>query len=322
MSSPLLGIIAICFLIYAPLVGSISIPIESLWSGELSQIFWSVRLPRVLMAFFVGGLLAVCGAVYQAIFKNPLASPYTLGVSSGAALGCTFGMVCFGGAFALGYGSVMFGVVGSLSTILLVSWLSRSMKGDINARLLLSGVVLSFFLSSIILFLQYLGDFTQIFRVSRWLMGSVETVGYESLIVIAVISVSALICLVLKSEELTVLGVGSEFATTKGIETDQLIKTLFVITSLGIGVVVSFCGPIGFVGIAVPYVIRSLGAGHFRGQLFQSYLLGGVLLTACDTLGRTIIAPAEIPVGVITALFAAPLVMVLLVRGAPSTKVF
>ena len=267
------------------------------------------------MGLLVGGALALCGAVYQSIFRNPLASPYTLGVSSGAALGATAGMMFVRGMMGDVFSPLLCSVFGALATIVIVSSFSRALKGDIQTRLLLSGVMLSFFLSSVILFLQYLGDFSEVFRMTRWMMGSVDTVGYESLFIVAPVVILGSLIIIVFSEEMTVLSLGYEFAASKGVETEKVIKKLFIITSIMIGVIVSFCGPIGFVGIAVPFVARIIGGSHYKIQLPISFLLGGILLTVCDTVGRTIVAPAEIPVGVITALTAAPIVMILLCKG-------
>jgi iron complex transport system permease protein len=298
----------------APFFGVIHISLDNLVQADRAHIFWSVRVPRVLLAFFVGAVLASCGYIYQAIFRNPLASPYTLGVSSGAAVGATIAMMLPAIHYFGGYGTSLGGVLGALVTIGVIMALGFMMRGDVSMRLLLAGVVLSFFLSSIVLFLQYIADASQIMRMTRWLMGSMEVVGYETVIVIAVISLLMLVVGMKRADELTLMSIDTEYAKTKGVAVEQIMYEQFFMTSLAIGLVVSCCGPIGFIGIAVPYIARGLLGYHLRYQLFISYLAGGCLLLLCDTFARVVIAPAEIPVGVITALLASPWVLLIIVR--------
>jgi iron complex transport system permease protein len=313
-------IVGIVVIATAPFLGVIKISFLDLYDGELSKIFWSVRVPRVLLAFFVGSVLSVCGSVYQSIFRNPLASPYTLGVSSGAAVGTTIVMMFLSSQFLSGNAVIIGGILGAIMTTGFVSFLGFSVKGDSQSRLLLAGVILSFFLSSIVLFLQYIADFSEIFRMTRWLMGSLEVVGYHAVGIIAVISFFTLLISILKSDELGLIAIDAEFAKSKGVSVERTIFQLFSITSIAIGIVVTFCGPIGFVGIAVPYLARAVVGCHCRLQLILSYFLGGIVLLACDTFARVVIAPAEIPVGVVTALIASPFVLVILLRQGNSLR--
>lgn len=301
-------------LMCAPFFGVIDITLDNLAQHELAHIFWSVRVPRVLLAFFVGAVLASCGFMYQAIFRNPLASPYTLGVSSGAAVGATIAMMLPAAQFFGGYGTSLGGIIGAIVTIGVITALGGVMRGDVSLRLLLAGVILSFFLSSVVLFLQYLADASQIMRMTRWLMGSMEVVGYDTVIVIAMMSVIMLVVGLMRADELTLMSIDIEYAKTKGVAVEHIMYEQFIVTSLAIGLVVSCCGPIGFIGIAVPYIARCLLGYHLRYQLLVSYLAGGCLLLLCDTFARVVIAPAEIPVGVITALLASPWVLLIIVR--------
>lgn len=267
-----------------------------------------MRIPRVLLGYIVGAGLAVCGVIYQSLFKNPLASPYTLGVSSGAALGASIASLVASSAITVSSA----GIVGALFSIGLIIVLGKNEDSMSPGKLLLSGVMLSFFFSGLILFAQYLGDFTAIVRLTRWLMGSVETVGYAQLVFISLFVILGTGIALLLATELSLLSLGEEIAASKGVDTTKIVWILFGVTSLMVGVIVSICGPVGFVGVAVPLAVRSLGAVTYRSQLVVSFLLGGILLTVCDALGRTLIAPAEIPVGVISALLGAPVVIALI----------
>jgi len=216
----------------------------------------------------------------------------------------------------LGIGShVIFAFAGALLTILLVYSLTRVRQGFSCATLLLAGVAISFFSSSLILFIQYLCGFVDSYRIMRWLMGELSVTGYTSiknLFPFVVIGCGILLCL---TRELNLLISGEEIAASRGVDLRRIKKMLFLATSLMVGGVVALCGPIGFVGMMVPHICRlCFGADH-RILLPAVLLFGGSFLTLCDTLARTLIAPAEMPVGVITALLGGPFFLWLLIGG-------
>jgi iron complex transport system permease protein len=316
----LLALGALVVLATTPFVGG-----GTLWSsGGLlpspgsaeGEIFYRIRLPRVLTTFVAGASLAVCGMAFQAMFRNPLATPYTLGVSSGAAFGAAL-YVRLGLALSpLGVSGMSFAAfLGSLLSIAAVWVVSVSRRASSTATMLLAGVAINFFFSSLIMFLQYLSDFTQSFRIVHWLMGGVEVVGYRSLLNLLPFFVIGAAIILYQMRELNLMAVGEELAVSRGVHVRRTRQVLFFATSLMVGGVVAVCGPIGFVGMMVPHICRLLIGSDHRVLTPASLLFGGIFLTLCDTLARTLIAPVEIPVGVITALLGGPFFLWLLMRG-------
>ncbi|GBE15630.1 MAG TPA: iron ABC transporter permease [Proteobacteria bacterium] len=316
----ILAFLAVSALIIGPLIGMRTIPLDAVihpasWSRE-SEIFWRLRVPRVFVAFLGGVGLAVSGMSFQALFRNPLATPFTLGVSSGAALGAA-AYIRFGlPAALLGIpGISVSAFMGAMLSVLLVYGLTRLRSGFSTGTMLLAGVAISFFFSSVNLFIQYISDFTQTFHIIRWLMGGLEVVGFRSVLdMLPFVVVGALIILYL-TNELNLMTTGEEMATSRGVNVKSVRRGIFFAASLMVGGVVSVCGPIGFVGMMSPHICRLIIGQDHRYLAPATLLFGGAFLTICDTFARTIIAPAEIPVGVITALLGGPFFVWLLVRG-------
>jgi iron complex transport system permease protein len=279
-----------------------------------AEIFWKMRLPRVLLAFLAGAALSLAGMAFQALFRNPIATPYTLGVSSGAAFGAALslwlGMPLLGGA-----GPALFSFAGAGLSIALVWGLSRARRGMSTAAMLLAGVAVSFFFSSLILFIQFLADFAGSLRVLHWLMGRVEAVGYGGVLTLLPFALPGAVVVLFHHRELDLFTAGEELAAARGVEVARTRGLLFFAVSLMVGGVVAACGPIGFVGMMVPHAARLLLGPSHRRLGPASLLLGGSFLVFCDTLARIAIAPAEIPVGVITSLLGGPFFVWLLVRN-------
>lgn len=303
--------VAVVVLLGTPFVGMTDISLESIFRSEDGriepEIFWGIRLPRVLVAFMAGAALAVSGMAFQAMFRNPLATPFTLGVSSGASLGAAV-YVQSGISFAvLGISGLSIAAfIGSISAIFLVYGITRARKGFSTGTMLLAGVAVNFFSSSVMLFIQYISDFTQSFRILRWLMGGLEVAGFESVLNMAPFVVIGCAILFFLTHELNLMTVGEDIAVSRGVDVRRVKPVLFFATSLMIGGVVAVCGPIAFVGMMAPHISRLIiGSGHVY-LMPATLLFGGAFLTLCDTLARTLIAPAEIPVGVITSLLGAP----------------
>jgi len=302
--------------------------LSSIASGEdrvAADIFWKIRVPRILTAFLAGWALAISGMAFQALFRNPLATPYTLGVSSGASFGAAL-YVLFGASFGVFGGGIALGAMlaaflGAGLSILLVYGLTLARKGFSTYTMLLAGVAVSFFFSSLILFLQYLSNFTQMFRILRWLMGGFEIVGYRPALSLLPFAVGGSITIWILTRELNLLATGDDIAASRGVNVKRTRHWLFFATSLMVGAVVSVCGPIGFVGMMAPHICRLLIGSDHRWLGPATLLFGGLFLTLCDTLGRTLIAPAEIPTGVITALLGGPFFLWLLLRGRLEDRV-
>lgn len=315
----LLGVLAFLSLVGAPFIGLTQVSLRDVLDpdgdGMAAVVFWRIRVPRVLTAFLAGSGLALGGMAFQALFRNPLATPFTLGVSGGAAFGAALYMR-LGVSFALlGIpGSNWSAFAGAAAVIALVFALTRARGGFATPTLLLAGVALSFFLSSMILALQYSSSLHDSFRLVRWLMGGLGMVGYDAVFNILPLVVTGAVVILMLTNELNLLSVGEDLAMSRGLDVSRIKKLLFFAVSFMIGGIVAVCGPIGFVGMMVPHICRLLvGADHRR--LFPATLLfGGMFLTVCDVIARVLFAPAEIPVGVITAMLGGPFFLYLLLR--------
>jgi iron complex transport system permease protein len=310
-------------LLVAPLVGSTSISPWRVLDRSIpyaenldAQVFFIARLPRVLAAALVGATLAAAGVVMQALLRNPLATPFTLGVSSGSALGAVLALT-FLPAWGLGGWTAvpLASLAGAFGAVLIVYGLAQARhRGFSTDVLLLAGVTLNAFFSAVILLVQYLSDFTQTIRTMRWLMGDLDVGRYAPLATALPLLLVAWGCFLWLPRSLNLLALGPEQAGTRGVPVVLVQRVAFFSASLATGVVVSLAGPIGFVGIIVPHLVRLLVGADHRVVLPAASLLGGAFLVACDTLARTVIAPVELPVGVVTATIGGPFFLYLLVR--------
>ncbi|MCP5160642.1 MAG: iron ABC transporter permease [Hahellaceae bacterium] len=314
-------ILSLASLVIMPFLGMTTLSPQSLWMNENTNslhanIFWNMRLPRVLLAFTAGAALALCGLVYQTLFRNALATPYTLGISGGASLGAALSVVLGLNMSLWGYGaSTLCAFLGAISAISIIYGIAKLKGGFSVMTLLLAGVALNFFFSSVILFSQYIGAFSDSIRIMRWLMGGLETVGYESLHTLLPVTVITAIVIFSLTRELNLLSVGEDIASTRGASVEKLKISLFLTTSLQVGTVVALCGPIGFIGMMAPHISRLLVGPDHTYLTITSLLFGGTFLVICDTASRIIIAPAELPVGILTALLGGPFFLWLLING-------
>jgi len=311
-----LAVLALAALVGAPLAGSREISLADVLRGEpiAAAIFWQLRLPRVLLALLAGAGLAVSGLGFQTLFRNELAEPYTLGVASGAALGAVLALRLEESAALLGLPVVaLASFAGALGATALVVGLGLRRRDTATSTLLLAGIAVSLSCSAIILFLQYLADSTQTFRIVRWMMGGLSVVGYgEVLWVLPWVLGGAAVLLFLRWD-LNLLLMGEELAASRGVDLGRLRLKVLLAASLMIGALVAVAGPIGFVGLMVPHILRRW-VGHDHLYLAPACVLGGgAFLILCDLAARTIMAPAELPVGVLTALLGGPFFLWLLV---------
>lgn len=313
----LLALWAAAFLL-APLAGSHEISLRDVLAGEpmASAIFWQLRMPRVLLALLAGGGLAVSGVSFQTLFRNSLAEPYTLGIASGAALGAVIALRFQGDGTLLGMSVVaLASFAGALVATGVVVGLALRRQGVETATLLLTGTAVSLSCGALILFIQYLADSTQTFRMVRWMMGGLAVVGYgEVLWVLPWVLGGSALLLTLRWD-LNLLLTGEELAASRGLDLARLRLKVLGATSLMIGALVAVAGPIGFIGLIVPHILRRW-VGHDHLFLVPACLLGGgAFLTFCDLASRTVMAPAELPVGVLTALLGGPFFLWLLILG-------
>ncbi len=303
-------------LLAVPLVGSHAIALADLLAGEptATTIFWQLRLPRVLLALLAGGALAVTGLSFQTLFRNSLAEPYTLGVASGAALGAVLAIrfaEFLGGLGLPGVAAASF--AGALAATVLVVGLAIRREGTDTPTLLLAGIAVSFSCSAIILFIQYLSDSTQTFRMVRWMMGGLAVVGYGDVAWLAPWVVGGCLVLLGLRWDLNLLLTGEELAASRGVDLARLRLQVLAATSLMVGAMVAVTGPIGFVGLMVPHILRRF-LGHDHLVLVPACLLGGgAFLALCDLAARLVLRPAELPVGILTALLGGPFFLALLI---------
>jgi iron complex transport system permease protein len=287
-----------------------------------SRIVMQVRLPRVSLGFLAGAALATAGMAFQALFRNALATPYTLGVSAGASLGAAIYVHTGMTASLAGIpGHAYAALAGAVASIALVYAIARATGGLSSSMLLLAGVAVSFLFTSVIVAIQYVGDVTTSFRIGRWLLGGLEVVGFVPVVHVLPFAIVGIGILLAISRELDLLVIGEESAATRGVPVGAIKTLVFAAASLMVGGVVSTCGPIGFVGLVVPHIGRiMLGPGHRTLGPF-SVLAGGTFLVACDAVGRTVVAPVEVPVGIITALIGGPFFLAMLVQGHARNQV-
>jgi len=306
----------------APLVGSQPVSLGDVLRGEptAGAIFWQLRLPRVLLALLAGAGLAVSGLAFQTLFRNELAEPYTLGIATGAALGAVLSLRLEEMGVLLGMPLVsLASFVGAIAATALVAGLASRRKGN-TGTLLLAGIAVSLSCSALILFLQYLSDSTQTFRMVRWMMGGLAVVGWREPLWLLPWLLVALAAHAARRWDLDLLLAGEEVAASRGVAVGRLRLGLLLVDSLAVAALVSVVGPVGFVGLMVPHMLRRLvGAEH--GALVPACVLGGgAFLALCDAGARTALAPAELPVGVVTALLGGPFFLWLLRRGSVRTS--
>jgi iron complex transport system permease protein len=315
------SLIAVVVIVLAPFIGMESISLSSIIDADVSSvksdIFWRIRIPRVIISFIAGSSLAISGMAFQSMFRNSLATPFTLGVSSGAAFGAAL-YVKIGLVFSLFgiTGQTIFAFAGAILSIGLVYLLSKIKQGFSVGTMLLAGVAINFFFSSLILFIQFVSDFASSYRIIRWLMGGFEIIGYSDIYNILPFIIVGTIIIIFLSTELNLLSLGEDIAISRGVSLAKVKNTLFFATSLMVSGVISVVGPIGFVGMMVPHISRLIIGSDHKNLALLNILLGGAFLVLCDTLSRILIAPAEIPVGVITALLGGPFFIWLLLKSS------
>jgi iron complex transport system permease protein len=272
---------------------------------------WQLRIPRIVMSVLAGAALAVCGGVFQSIFRNPVCDPYILGISSGASLGAAV-------AFILGWDAVVFGItlpalVTALLTLLLILGIAR-MKGKHNTNtLLLIGIALNFFISAVITLLVVVNQ-KEMHKIYFWTMGSLAHVSWLEIAWLIPVMVLCVGVLFYYAKAMNIMQVGEETALTLGIDTRRTTYAVLITSSIMISVVVAFCGSIGFIGLIMPHVARILFGSNNRRLFTYSLFFGAFFLLVADTLARTVAAPAELPVGSITALAGAPYFIYLVLR--------
>ncbi len=324
----LLSVLLLCVMLIAATMGFMKIPAAEVVAVIVHRITRSgtvpdpvaagivldVRLPRIIGAALVGGALAASGAVFQAILRNPLADPYTLGIASGAAFGASLLIVLqvFGLVLPAFLSIPVFAFAGSIATLFVVLALASGSSRLSSTSLILSGVIVAAILSAAIGFLKFLAD-EQVGIIIFWLMGSLSGISWTNIaLLLPVVSLGLLVCL-LFSRELNIMATGERTAATLGIATARLRWLLLLVCSLMTAVSVAVSGIIGFVGLIVPHLLRHLFGPDNRRLILFSFLGGAILLVVADTLTRAVL-PSEVPIGVLTALIGGPVFCVIFYR--------
>jgi iron complex transport system permease protein len=324
-----LGAALLLFIVAAAVIGAERLPVASslcaLFTGggascgltlEQGSILFDIRLPRILLAASVGASLACAGAGYQALLRNPLAEPYLLGISNGAAVGTMVALVFFGaGEEGSEWVRPVMAFAGALASTFLVYRLARGRTGASPEKLILAGVIVTTFLSSAIVFITTLMDATRIRAFTFWLLGDLSGSSSKLLTVAIVAAVIGTIVLALNARSLNLLMLGERDAFDLGVEVGRVRLTVFLAASLLVGSSVAAAGSVGYVGLVVPHLVRLSLGGDNRTVVPAAALAGALFVVVADTAARTVIAPRELPVGAITALIGAPLFVFLLRRG-------
>ncbi len=276
-----------------------------------STIIFEIRMPRILLAAIVGGGLAVAGALMQGLFKNPMADPFILGTSSGAALGASLVILLGIGVTASYFSLPVLAFLGAVLTSFLVYGIAK-VGGKVRTEtLLLAGVAVASFLSALVTFLLYMHH-EQFKSLLFWLLVSFSMVRWEYVLIAFPVVVIAMVASLGFSRHMDIMLLGEDSAHTLGVDPELLKKIILVLTAVIVGASVAFCGIIGFVGLIIPHVVRILlGPNHSR-LVPASFMVGAIFLVWADTLARSIIAPSELPIGVITAFCGAPFFIYLL----------
>lgn len=285
--------------------------------------FQEYRLPRVLAGALVGACLAAAGTTFQAVLRNPLAEPYALGISSGASLAAFIAIHLGIDQTLLGQSGIgLAALVGAALTVLLVWRLARVGDELPPATLLLAGITIAMFCSAASMLVQYLAGFGETQRMVRWLMGGLDGVMFPAVERSFFAIVIGLAVLLLQARDLNALAAGPDAAASVGVEPGRATAIAFAVSSLLVGAAIALAGPIGFVGLMVPHAVRALVGPDHRVLLPCSILGGAAMVVLCDTLSRVVLAPDELPVGVVTALLGGPFFLYLLLRERTRSRLW
>ena len=318
-----IGVVTLAYLSSGVLATSLGDTLQAVFasassqSGEQAQlIIWEIRFPRAMTCLAIGALLSVCGALTQGLFRNPLADPGLIGVSSGSALGATLAIFLLGGVIDVSYSHVVLPAAAFLGGGL-VTWIvyriGLSVSGNILVSMLLAGVAINALAAAAIHYISYLSDDGLLRNITFWLMGSLASAGWMDFTVLLVVLVLLLACVPRLSMPLNALLLGESEARHLGFSVHRLRLAIVTLVALGVGTSVAFVGVVGFVGLVVPHCVRMLIGPDHRYLLWGSALLGGLFVLMADWLARTLAVPAELPLGIVTAVVGGPFFVFLIV---------
>ncbi len=312
----LLYIFGLFFIFLSPFLGEINLNITDILDSKnqmVNTIFWDLRVPRVLLAFFVGGILALGGLVFQTVFKNELITPYTLGIASGTTLFTAIAILFFPMVYL-----PISSIFGSIFTILVLYFISKKINKNSIAvstnSILLIGIALSYFYSSALMLVFYMSNLQQNYSIVRFTLGSLDSVGFFNTIIVGVVSFVFYVIINLYKNKIKLLLICNDTAFLKGLNVNKINIFLLTLVSLAIGISISFVGPIGFVGLVVPHIIKIIYKKSADKLFFPIFFFGGVFLVISDLISRNLPTDSTLPIGVVTAFVGAPFFIYLLVR--------
>ena len=318
------GAAALIVTVVAPFLGSERLGwgrvVGAIFSGGTTidaDIFLYHRVPRVLLAFLVGGALGAAGCVLQVVLRNPLAEPFILGIAGGGAVGAVIAISVPGLMVTVGpFTSVqVLSLLGCIGCILCIYRLATGPMGISTSTILLAGVTINILCGAVILLVRYLVSPHLLVSMDRWMMGGLDVVGYGELSALLPFLIPGLALLAVHVRALNQLTMGEETATGHGVNVASVQKQTLLGAGLATAAAVSLAGPIGFVGLIIPHAVRRVSGSDHRVVLPASFLLGGAFLTLCDLGARTVVAPTEMPVGIVTAMVGGPLFLRILLKG-------
>ena len=309
--SKLIYLLSIIIILLSPFYGQIHINPHNIMNISTIdyKLFWDIRIPRVVVAFFAGAILSLGGLIFQSLFKNPMSTPYTLGVATGSTLGVAFAIV-------FGFSSMLsiFGFFGALVTVIILFTLTLRLKSYQTNSLLLVGIALAFFYNASLMILFYLSNESQSFEIIRFTMGSVDVIGIYEVLPIIVASSALLGITYWYKKELKLLLTSNDYAYLKGVEVKKVNSILLIAVSIAVGISVSITGPIGFVGLIIPHIIKTIYQKSAEQLIFPIFFYGGFFLVLSDLIARNLGAVSDIPIGIITAFLGGPFFIYLIIK--------
>ncbi|MFY4805275.1 FecCD family ABC transporter permease [Aliarcobacter butzleri] len=310
-----LYILGLIIIFISPFLGETQINIKDIFefSNSSNMVFWDLRVARVILAFFVGGILALSGLIFQIIFKNELITPYTLGIASGTTLFTAIGIILLPTMYIF-----ISSILGSLFTILVLYIISKIINktsiGSSTNSILLIGIALSYFYASALMLVFYMSSLQENYSIVRFTLGSLDTVGFSNSFVIFFVSIVFYVIIYLYKNKIKLLLISNDMAFLKGLNVDKTNLTLLVVVSLCVGITISFTGPIGFIGLVIPHIVKIIYKKSAEKLFFPTFFFGGVFLVFSDLISRNLNTDSTLPIGVVTAFIGAPFFIYLLIK--------
>jgi len=296
-------LISLFLIVSSPFIGQIDIHLNNIFtSGTMDhQIFWDIRVPRTILAFCSGAILALSGLVFQTVFRNSMATPFTLGVASGATLFTALGIVLGVASFIS-----LWAFIGSVLTIVILFGVAKTLGETHTSSLLLVGIALSFFYSASLMVLYFISDLAQSYEIVRFTMGSLDIVGYDKIWFVIFGALLLIFTMLKYQKQIHLLLTSHEFTILKGIDIKKLNYTLLLIVSIAVALTVSITGPIGFVGLIVPHILKLIYKQSAHKLILPIFFYGGTFLVLCDMIARNLGTNSDVPIGVVTSFVGAP----------------